>query len=86
MKINVDRFNVQAKEWHDKCRIVVDVNGQRERCGCSCNTNTLPTFNVIANLQGEDAETFAKYDDKELDEKEIESLKRAHELYKRSSS
>ena len=83
VKISEDRFNTKAKELHDKCKILVDVNDQKEKCGCSCNINIVPSFNVVADLQGDDADAFIEYDDRDLDEKEIESLKKSHELYKR---
>ena len=80
VKISEDRF--ETKELHDKCKISINVNGQTERCGCICQLNTLPPLNVIAELDGEDADTFLEYNNRDLNSTEKKSLEESYNLYK----
>ena len=43
IRISSDRFNPEAKKLHDKCSVLVETNNQKEKCGCICNLNTIPT-------------------------------------------
>jgi hypothetical protein len=76
-----DRF--KTKHLHDKCSILVDNNGQKERCSCICNLNTIPSYNVVAELVGKDADVFLQYNKRDLTEKEMKSLEESHNIYKK---
>jgi hypothetical protein len=79
-KISKDRF--KTKDLHDKCHVIVYVNSQNERCSCSCNVNTLPPYDVIAKLEGQDADEFTAYNERELNRKEKQSLNDSYDVYK----
>ncbi len=38
--VNLDRTKV--KEIHDSCPELLDVNGDKQRCGCECHLNQIP--------------------------------------------
>ena len=42
-KINPDKSSKEAKSIHEKCKVIMELNGKQERCTCFCNSYVLRT-------------------------------------------